>query len=1115
LQNPLDEEPKRVASPISTSNWGGTFEHLVAGVYLVELLLEDMPYGLREGTIEKVQFQTAWTGEFLDDVAIYTREPSMKLVLQIKHNLEFEPSDKAFIKVLKACWDTFKKQDFSPKKDWYGIGLGVYQQKIDSHLQQILNLARESLDDAEFFRKLKAFGSEEKRNFVGIFQESLKKINGIDVPNEELFRFLGSLVVLYYDIKPEGKDRTWSINYLRQVVKDGTPQEAILLFNHLAQVAAKYSASAGTLTLEKLKQEIPSGTIKTEYKVAFDPAEYKKRLREYLRFVEGFKDDRHELDKRPLNEYYVQNRAIVEDIRRWEKNNPHHSDESWRLDDFLSGGDWYMLLGAEFGIGKTSMMRMTAARLASAFLKKNEGYIPVLASFKDKLRNVYYKENLDFVFSNIVSPRQVSHKTRVLLILDGLDEYGESIEDLLLRLNSMHESYPLMKVIITTRMNAGYPRLLGVDRFIRLLPFSQDQVNSFFEKYGVSLSFNNLSDFGLRDEEKTKPLFCWMMAVISARTPTEVRVDRAWNPNARRALIYQEFIHSLLRGKYQEEARISVDDFYIKYVQEKKILRKIAALKQMAKGELTEDTLRQDLNKFGLAEWSHEIDPILTSYFTLRTDGLYKMVDFIHESFKEYLVAEYYIESLLETRHERLYIDIPSRETLAYMEGLIELLKNNSFQQELGEIAEMFLKSLSSGTPPNIVTYSSSAEMLQSLRKSALQCFVDKSIVLGELGARKLGLWSIATEESHLGKKADQYQSLWLHRWIAAFILNRLGDLTDKEEFEKMVSFTSHQIPYHLKEFKGAKLSKVNLDNADLSNSNFEDAIFYQAHLIGSSFSYANLKKTRFFGATLIGASLDNAECEESNLTYANLTGASLKGTNFKGAKLSKAILDGADLGAVLIIENGRIKFTESNRVIKLQDAILDGAKIRGNTVSNLKLQNTNLSQSDLRGSDLINLQFTNVNFFRSNLHNVRLIWCDFTGDRTDLSHANLSGSEIIESNLSGCSLRNAILTGAHLDKVNLRGCDLQGADLRGAYLGRLRTSDILVDSHTRTEGVTLHSKESFEKFDQRLKALIRKQNKKVVYEKRDKLKTVNLSSQKIHSLAAEELLLESENEDA
>ncbi|AIF83432.1 putative low-complexity protein [Candidatus Nitrososphaera evergladensis SR1] len=1070
-----------------------------------------MPYGLKEGTIEKVQFQTAWTGDSLDDLAIYTREPSMKLVLQIKNNLEFSPGDKTFIKVLKSCWSTFKKDTFDPKKEWYGIGLGIYQKNIDSHLQQLLNWARDSGDSQEFFQKVKAFDSQGKKRFVKIFEEGLKKASGLDVIDDsELFDFLKNLVVLYYDVKPEGKDRTWSINYLRQIVKDGTPQESILLFNHLVQTAAKYSASAGTLTLESLRQEIPYGIIQTDHKAVFDTVSYRKRLLEYLRFVEGFRDYTHELDKKPLKDYYLQNRAVVQDVRKWEEESSvEDGGNNWRIDKFLESGDWYLLVGAEFGIGKTSMMRMAASKLATAFLKKKEGFIPVLAFFKDKLRNVYYKENLDYVISTIVAPRQFSNKTHILLILDGLDEYGEDIEDLLLRLDSMHQSYPLMKVIITTRMNAGYPRLLEVDKFVRLLPFSKEEVDSFFDRYGVSLSYGDLSDFGLRDEEKAKPLFCWMMAVISSRTSTEIRMNKTLTANTRRALIYQEFIHSLLRGKYREEAKRSIDGFHALYVQEKKILRKIAALKQMTKGELTEVGLKQDLAKFGLVNWSQDIEPILTSYFTLRTDGLYKMVDFIHESFKEYLVAEYYIESILEGHYERLYVDMPSKETLSYLEGLVELLRNDSVRDQMGEIADMFLKSLSHGTPPNIITYSSFCNVLDSLNIMASKCFEDRDLVIGEKGAIQSELWSVTDGGSYVGKSMKDYESLWLHRWIAAYILNRLCNLPEKEELERLVKFTSHQMPNNIKEFKDAKLSRINFENANFSKSNFENAIFYGAHLTGCNFSHSNLRSTRFFGATMVGTSLDHSDCEKGNMTDANLTGANLSYANLRGAKLSNAILDSVNFGSLLVIEDGKVKAAENNGVVNLQDATLNGVKIRATVISNIELKGTNLSQCDLRSSDIVRVRLTEVNLFKSNLQNCKIVWCTFSGPNTDLSYSNLSTSIIIESNLSGCNLKNAVLLGAHLDKVDLTDADLRGADLRGTYLGRLKIGSVTVDENTKTEGVILHSADYFKRFDKDIRELIEKQNKQIRFDKRDRLKSINIIPRRTSSFTAEEMFSE------
>jgi len=57
------------------------------------------------------------------------------------------------------------------------------------------------------------------------------------------------------------------------------------------------------------------------------------------------------------------------------------------------------------------------------------------------------------------------------------------------------------------------------------------------------------------------------------------------------------------------------------------------------------------------------------------------------------------------------------------------------------------------------------------------------------------------------------------------------------------------------------------------------------------------------------------------------------------------------------------------------------------------------------------------------------------TGDRADLSGANLSGATLSGANLSGATLSGATLSGANLSWANLSGANLSGANLSGANL--------------------------------------------------------------------------------
>jgi hypothetical protein len=168
-----------------------------------------------------------------------------------------------------------------------------------------------------------------------------------------------------------------------------------------------------------------------------------------------------------------------------------------------------------------------------------------------------------------------------------------------------------------------------------------------------------------------------------------------------RALIYQGFIHSIIRGKDKDKAS---DYHWTQYHsgEEKRTLRKIAALRQMH-GPLTKDEIISGLDNYDISykEATQDVlDPILTSYFRTTMDDM--SLDFIHKSFREYFLAEYYLESVLNGKGHYLNVGIPSPETISFLDGLLELLLQTN-NEKLTEYANILTKSLLSNQQDDII----------------------------------------------------------------------------------------------------------------------------------------------------------------------------------------------------------------------------------------------------------------------------------------------------------------------------------------------------------------------------------------------------------------------------
>ena len=92
-----------------------------------------------------------------------------------------------------------------------------------------------------------------------------------------------------------------------------------------------------------------------------------------------------------------------------------------------------------------------------------------------------------------------------------------------------------------------------------------------------------------------------------------------------------------------------------------------------------------------------------------------------------------------------------------------------------------------------------------------------------------------------------------------------------------------------------AKLSKMELQGANLRGSNLFRANFYKSDLTGANLSdtnlgRSNLKKTILQGANLQGADLTRTDLRKAILFEANLTGALIKDTKLTGTVLKGAV---------------------------------------------------------------------------------------------------------------------------------------------------------------------------------------------------------------------------------
>lgn len=280
---------KAISSPISTGGAGESFQSWVGAFYLACALLRALPRGGPQASAAReVRFQRLYEGEPLDDLVVVSDLPSgeAKLAFQIKRDLVFSLNDKTFDDVIKACWDTFKSSRFNPVLDRFGVALGLYSKRIDEYYQTTLTWARCSTTANDFLLRVSTerLAHTAQREFVDLIRTKLELHCGGTVDEEELWRFLKSMVILHFDFQTVGAlSHAYLIELLRQALPAERREESPEILDRLVQYAAEGNRSAGSFDSDGLRSRLVGDGF--SLLACPDCREDLDRLREHADFV--------------------------------------------------------------------------------------------------------------------------------------------------------------------------------------------------------------------------------------------------------------------------------------------------------------------------------------------------------------------------------------------------------------------------------------------------------------------------------------------------------------------------------------------------------------------------------------------------------------------------------------------------------------------------------------------------------------------------------------------------------------------------------------------------------------------------------------------------------------
>jgi uncharacterized protein YjbI with pentapeptide repeats len=717
----------------------------------------------------------------------------------------------------------------------------------------------------------------------------------------------------------------------------------------------------------------------------------------------------------------------------------------------------YLVIVGSSGMGKTALSKIIASEYAIKYLKykkrnnihgdyssKSDNYLPIFLSLKDSsddgLTLYDGAKTLDLILNKIdPSNNKETSEEKILLIMDDLDNYKGSPQQLIKIINDYCIRYPKLKATITTRPKDGLPEELkiGTNNYLRLLQFKPEEIDQFFKKYGVkNLDRNELeTKLGLPTYLIAQPLFLWMLShIYSNADKIKTYFHKDLSERAKKCLICIDFFNSIIKRRYAKEyVRLNGKD---KEANEKEILRIIAALKHIygdnLRGDIT--SLNQEIIKFDPAIDTSVTKNIISSYFNEIPvqGGRKKTIEFTYEMFKEYLLAEYYIQNVLNDRVYRLNTGMPSKETVEFLDGLLEILntKNNTIRDSLNQLEIDIPRSfypIDFDNNHNIDIASTINDIINHTK----DCINDEKIIFFLSSAvpnekESMSVWNEKIwDEAAI--KDEYYQVLLLHRWICVHILVALGrikKLTEekqlrKEKLASLIKYSINLIPNYLRnlsdcDLSSCDLSSCDLSSCDLSNSNLSSSTLIRSNLSGSTFINANLshavltsvnihplhraahsnifKKIFKIFPILFHPSLTDmtkADLSYSDLSFAAVSGAKLVEANMSHADLSNAILMG--MGNITKIQKKLDSFSLSSVMGVVVSSITFSLFEQGKYAD---LTKANLSNATLRSTTMIGVDLSSANLSSANLSSANLFYIDLSS--ADLSLADLSSSTII-----------------------------------------------------------------------------------------------------------------------
>jgi hypothetical protein len=256
----MAELVKQQSNPFSTGGGGPNFETRVQAAFTVLMLTGRLAPCLPPFPITKIKLQGRYTGFNTDDFIVFSKHPETekeaKLLAQIKHDISITAKNTTFAEVIQSTWNDFNDENFDSNTDALALITGPLSATDINDVRPILEWARHSEDEKEFFAKINTadFSSDAKRTKLEAFKMHLKTANdGTDVSPKELWEFLKVFHIIGYDLDTESGG---TLSLLYALIAQYSNESALSLWARVVNAVQIANQNAGTINLETLPEDI-------------------------------------------------------------------------------------------------------------------------------------------------------------------------------------------------------------------------------------------------------------------------------------------------------------------------------------------------------------------------------------------------------------------------------------------------------------------------------------------------------------------------------------------------------------------------------------------------------------------------------------------------------------------------------------------------------------------------------------------------------------------------------------------------------------------------------------------------------------------------------------------